>query len=189
MQRLWVTGYRNYEMNAFGDKDPKIKIVKLVLEKRLTDLLENGKLDWVITGANLGVEQWVSEVAIKLREKYPLHVSIIIPYEEFASRWNESNQGKFLNLKNQVDFFASTSNQPYQSPVQLRNYQNFMLMHTDSALMVYDLENPGKPKFDYNLIKKYQETKDYPLELIDFYDLQDAAEEYQSSQEDNQFKE
>ncbi|WEV50281.1 DUF1273 domain-containing protein [Lactobacillus sp. ESL0731] len=189
MQRLWVTGYRNYELNTFGDKDPKIKIIKLVLEKRMTTRLEDGQLDWVITGANLGVEQWASEVAIKLRERYPLRVSIITPYEEFAGRWNEANQGKFINLKNQVDFYASTSSHAYQSPVQLRNYQNFMLTHTDQALMIYDPENPGKPKFDYNLIKKYQETKDYPLELIDFYDLQDAAEEYQESLADKKLSE
>lgn len=189
MQRLWVTGYRNYEMNTFGEKDPKIKIIKLVLKKRLIALLEAGQLDWVITGANLGVEQWTCEVAIALRQKYPLRISMIIPYEEFASRWNENNQARFFNLQKQVDFFASTSNKPYQNPVQLRNYQNFMLMHTDSALMIYDLENPGKPKFDYHLIKKYQEANNYPLELIDFYDLEDAAEEYQSEQEGNTFEE
>lgn len=57
-------------------------------------------------------------------------------------------------------------------------------MHTDGALMIYDTENPGKPKFDYNLIRDYQKTTDYPLELIDFYDLQDEAEEYQANQED-----
>ncbi|WEV70171.1 DUF1273 domain-containing protein [Lactobacillus sp. ESL0785] len=189
MQRLWITGYRNYELNTFGNKDPKIKIIKLVLKKRMTAQLEDGQLDWVITGANLGVEQWASEVAIELRNTYPLHVSIITPYEGFAKRWNEANQDRFLNMKEQADFFASTSNQPYQSPVQLRNYQNFMLLHTDKALMIYDSENPGKPKFDYNLIKKYQETKDYPLELIDFYDLQDAATEYQENMTENKFSE
>lgn len=184
MQRLWVTGYRNYELNTFNDKDPKIKIIKLVLQKYMINLLENGQLDWIITGANLGVEQWASEVAINLRSKYPIRTSIIIPYENFAQRWNETNQAKFFNLKKQVDFFASTSKNPYQSPVQLRNYQNFMLLHTDKALMIYDVENPGKPKFDYDLIKKYQKSRNYPLELIDFYDLQDAAEEYQASQDD-----
>ena len=184
MQRLWVTGYRNYELNTFGDKDPKIKIIKLVLKKHMISLIENNQLDWVITGANLGVEQWASEVAIDLRQKYSLRVSIIVPYEEFASRWNENNQEKYLTLKQQVDFFASTSRETYQNPVQLRNYQNFMLMHTDRALMIYDPETPGKPKFDYNLIKKYQETTEYPLELIDFYDLQDEAEEFQENQDD-----
>ena len=61
-----------------------------------------------------------------------------------------------------------------------------MLLHTDAALMVYDAEYPGKAKYDYDLIRNYQQTTNYPLELIDFYDLQDAAEEYRD-QEKNQF--
>ncbi|CCI85572.1 hypothetical protein FC52_GL000263 [Lactobacillus pasteurii DSM 23907 = CRBIP 24.76] len=178
MERLWVTGYRAYELNVFGDKDPKIQVIKYALKQRLVSLLEEGALDWVITGANLGTEQWAAEVALELREEYPLKVSVIIPYENFADRWNDSNQSKFLNLKNQVDFFASTSKTPYSSPAQLRNYQNFMLKHTDSALMVYDTEYPGKPKYDYSLIRKYQESENYELDLLDFYDLQSFAEEY-----------
>lgn len=109
------------------------------------------------------------------------------PYEEFANHWNENNQAAFLNLKNQVDFFASTSNTPYQSPMQLRNYQNFMLRHTDRALMIYDEEHPGKPKYDFNSIRRYQKDHEYQLDLIDFYDLQDAAEEYQENHESNNF--
>ncbi|CAM3113977.1 Uncharacterized SPBc2 prophage-derived protein YoqJ [Lactobacillus bombicola] len=186
MQRLWITGYRNFELNTFNDQDPKIKIIKNVLQTRLVNLLENGQLDWVITGANLGIEQWACELAIALRKKYPLRVSIITPYEDFAHRWNETNQTKFINLTQKVDFFASTSNQAYYDAVQLRNYQNFMLLHTDAALMVYDAEYPGKAKYDYDLIRNYQQTTNYPLELIDFYDLQDAAEEYRD-QEKNQF--
>lgn len=116
-----------------------------------------------------------------------MHVSILTPYANFADRWNESNQSKLYNLKESVDFFASTSNSSYQSPDQLRNYQAFLLSHTDRAMLVYDSEHPGKPKFDYKLIRKYQETKDYPLDLIDFYDLQDAAEEYQENHRRDDF--
>ncbi|MBW8009140.1 DUF1273 domain-containing protein [Lactobacillus helveticus] len=189
MQRLWVTGYRSYELNVFGDKDPKITIIKYTLKNYFKGLLENDQLDWIITGANLGVEQWTAEVGLELGKKYPLRTSIMIPYEKFADRWNENNQTKFLILKERVDFFASTSNLPYQNPVQLRNYQNFMLQHTDRALMVYDTEHPGKPKYDYNLIQKYQKAEEYPLDLIDFYDLQDAAEEYQEAHQRNYFSE
>ena len=189
MQRLWVTGYRSYELNVFGDRDPKITVIKYALKNYFINLLENGELDWIITGANLGVEQWTAEVGIELSQRYPVRVSMMIPYEGFANRWNENNQAKFINLKEKVDFFASTSDKPYQSPVQLRNYQNFMIQHTDSAMMIYDPEHPGKPKYDYNLIQKYQETKDYPLDLIDFYDLQDAAEEYQENHQGSRFSE
>ncbi|RVU71736.1 MULTISPECIES: DUF1273 domain-containing protein [Lactobacillus] len=187
MQRLWITGYRSYELNAFSDKDPKITVIKYALKNYLTNLLEDGELDWIITGANLGVEQWAAEVGLELREEYGVRVSVMIPYENFADRWNENNQAKFLNLKEKVDFFASTSNLPYKNPGQLRNYQNFMVLHTDRALMIYDEEHPGKPKFDYNLIRKYQEEKDYTLDLIDFYDLQDAAEEYAENHPQKKF--
>lgn len=189
MQRLWVTGYRSYELNVFDDKDPKITVIKYALKNYFVSLIEEGQLDWIITGANLGVEQWAAEVGLELGEKYPVRTSIMIPYEEFANRWNEANQAKYINLKEKVDFFASTSSTPYQSPVQLRNYQNFMVQHTDRAMMIYDPEHPGKPKYDYNLIQKYQETKEYPLNLIDFYDLQDAAEEYQENHQSSNFSE
>lgn len=187
MHRLWVTGYRSYELNVFGTKDPKIVIIKYALTNYFKALLENNELDWVITGANLGVEQWAAEVTTNLRTDYSVRVSIMIPYEQFASHWNEKNQVNYLKLKDKVDFFASTSDNSYQSPAQLRNYQNFMITHTDHALMVYDEEHPGKPKYDYNLIKKYQENHRYQLDLIDFYDLQDAATEYQENHNTTKF--
>ncbi|EGF37194.1 hypothetical protein AAULH_07256 [Lactobacillus helveticus MTCC 5463] len=99
MQRLWVTGYRSYELNVFSDKDPKITIIKYALKNYFKGLLENNQLDWIITGANLGVEQWTAEVGLELGQKYPLRTSIMIPYEKFADRWNENNQTKFLNFK------------------------------------------------------------------------------------------
>lgn len=186
MNRLWVTGYRAYELGVFTDKDPKIAVIRYALTNYLTNLLEQGQLDWVITGANLGIEQWAVEAALALKEKYPLRVSIMLPYKNFASRWNEHNQAKFTQLTNAVDFCAYTSNQPYKSPTQLRNYQNFMLTHTDQALMVYDEEHPGKAKYDYAMIKEYQTKQPYELTLIDFYDLQDSAQDFQENYHDQQ---
>jgi uncharacterized phage-like protein YoqJ len=187
MKRLWVTGYRSYELNVFGQQDPKIKVIKYALKNYFISLLDDHNLDWIITGANLGVEQWAAEVGINLQAQYPVHVSVITPYQDFASRWNENNQANFLKIKEKVDFFAATSNNPYQSPGQLRNYQKFMLTHTDQALMLYDEEHPGKAKYAFNAIKQYREKHDYPLKLLDFYDLQDIAEEYAEKQEDSQF--
>lgn len=189
MERLWVTGYRSYELNTFGDKDPKIVVIKYALKNYFTALLEEGQLDWIITGANLGVEQWAAEAAIELRKKYPIRIAMMTPYEDFANRWNKNNQARYLKLKEEVDFFASTSNNPYKSPAQLKNYEYFMLRHTDRALMIYDEEHPGKPKYDFNLIKKYERNKPYSLDLIDFYDLQDAAEEYEEEHQSQNFSE
>lgn len=104
MQRIWISGYRSYELGTFGDKDPKITVIKYAIKQRLTNLLEEGQLDWVITGANLGVEQWSAEVALELRQDYNLRLAVMLPYLDFGSRWSENNQLKLQNLKNQADF-------------------------------------------------------------------------------------
>lgn len=181
MLRLWVTGYRSYELNVFGEHDPKITIIKYALKQAFMQLLDEQQLDWIITGPNMGIEQWAAEVAGTLRANYGVRLAIMAPYENYTARWNETNQAAFVNRTKSADFFAATSNTPYQSPAQLKNYQRFMLQHTDQALMIYDPEHPGKPKFDYQSIQLYQEQakKDYPLKLLDFYDLEDAAQEYQ----------
>ncbi|MCT7765056.1 MAG: hypothetical protein N4R59_05280 [Lactobacillus iners] len=42
---------------------------------------------------------------------------------------------------------------------------------------MYDLEHKGKTSYDYQAIKFYQTQKNYFLDIIDFYDLQDIASE------------
>ncbi|WP_191982063.1 DUF1273 domain-containing protein [Lentilactobacillus curieae] len=179
MSRLWVTGYRSYELGIFDNHDKKRDVINYVLRKEITAEIENG-VDWIITGGQMGIEQWTIEAANSLKSEYPdeFQVSMMVPFAEFSGHWNENNQAIYNQIKSQVDFFASTSNQPYNSPQQLRNYQEFMINHTDSALLVYDLDNPGKTQYDYNVIKKYADKHPYPYRLITFDDLQSAAEEY-----------
>ncbi|WP_238375766.1 SLOG family protein, partial [Leuconostoc mesenteroides] len=42
IMRLWVTGYRSYELGTFGDKDPKIKVIKYALHQTLKEQVDNG---------------------------------------------------------------------------------------------------------------------------------------------------
>ena len=149
MKRLWVTGYRSYELSIFSDKDPKLTVIKYTLTNYFKSLLEEGKIDWIISGANLGIEQWALEAAIQLQNEYSIHTALMTPYLEFS--------------------------------------KSFMLGHTDRAVLIYDPEHPGKPKYDYEAIQKYQEGHDYPVDIIDFYDLQESAEEYEENhrQENN----
>ncbi len=179
LSRLWVTGYRSYELGIFDNHDKKRDVINYVLRKEITAEIENG-VDWIITGGQMGIEQWTIEAANSLKSEYPdeFQVSMMVPFAEFSGHWNENNQAIYNQIKSQVDFFASTSNQPYNSPQQLRNYQEFMINHTDSALLVYDLDNPGKTQYDYNVIKNYADKHPYPYRLITFDDLQSAAEEY-----------
>ena len=115
---------------------------------------------------------------MELKEEYPeLKVSLMYPFSEFGSQWNEQNRMLLSDLESKVDFCASISKQPYQSPAQLKNFQKFMLDHT----LIYDPEYPGKPKYDYQAVQQYAENHDYPVTVFDMDNLQDAANEFQEN--------
>ncbi|GMA69272.1 UPF0398 protein [Leuconostoc litchii] len=183
--RLWVTGYRSYEIGTFGDNDPKIKILKYAIQQELKQQLENG-LEWVITGAQLGIEQWTIEVVSDMKKEYPdLKLAMMLPFAQFGSQWNENNQAKLQKLSLQSDFSENVSNKPFQGPMQLKNYQKFMLEHTDGALFIYDTEFEGKTSFDYQVVTSYQLQTPYPLIQIDMDQLQEYATEFSEKIKDS----
>ncbi|MCZ9654571.1 SLOG family protein [Lactobacillus iners] len=178
MHCIWISGYRSYELNVFNNNDPKIKVIKIAIKNYLQQKLEDRCLDWVIAGPNLGVEQWALEVANDLRNFYSdLHTALIFPYTNFGNNWTPSKQEYLSNLRSNVDFYTELSSQNYQNPKQFIQFQEFMLKHTEGALLIYDLEHKGKTSYDYQAIQFYQTQKNYFLDIIDFYDLQDIASE------------
>ncbi|MCH5461438.1 DUF1273 domain-containing protein [Lactobacillus sp. LC28-10] len=178
MQRVWITGYRAYELGVFSEKEPKFLVLQYALKKLITQAIDDGTT-WVITGGQMGIEQWAAQVGIDLKKDYPeLQVAMMTPFTHFGSQWKPDNQAKLATLLSQVDFQASVSTHDYTSPQQLRNYQEFMLSHTDGAILVYDVDNEGKSRYDYNAIVKWQDKHDYPLQMIDFDQLQEFSYEF-----------
>lgn len=181
MKRLWTTGYRAYELGVFDEKNPKVAVIKDVLQKQLRYQLDSTSEDfWLITGPQMGVERWSIESALTIKVDYPqLKIALMEPYADFAARWNENNQAGLAAIKAQVDFAGRVSEKKYESPEQLRAYQNFMLHYTDGALLIYDPEREGKTVWDWRAINRYREqNSDYSMRMIDFDELQEAAEEY-----------
>ncbi|XIF20225.1 MAG: DUF1273 domain-containing protein [Acetilactobacillus jinshanensis] len=182
MKRLWVTGYRSYELNVFKDKDPKVKVFKSVMKDQISQAVING-FTWFITGAQLGVEQWFVEDATSLKKKYShqYQIAVMEPFAHFGNRWGDRNQIRLAKTIKRADFSRPVSNSGYTSPQQLFNYQAFMLNHTDAALLIYDSDYPGKTKYDYTKINQYAKNHQYPLTTITMDDLEDAAEDYEAA--------
>ncbi|WP_240366831.1 SLOG family protein [Bombilactobacillus bombi] len=174
IKNLWVSGYRSYELGIFQDEDPKKKIIMDYLTQILQDYCEDG-LQWILTGGQLGIEQYTIETVKKnsIFQTYHLKTAIMLPFTNIANNWSEKNQQRFALAQQQADYVNSVSAQDYVNPSQFTNWQQFMLQHTDAGLMVYDLEHPGKAQYEYRAIKQYQKEHDYDLRLVDFYDLQD----------------
>lgn len=179
IKNLFVSGYRSYELNIFSDEDEKVFFIKEYFKRRLSEYIEQG-VEWVIIGGQLGVEIWAGEVVIELKETYPdIHLGILLPYTGFSSKWNEKNQLSFEQLCSKADYVNYTSNQEYKHPGQLKGNQEFILNHTDGALLFYDLEKEGKPKYLYDMILEYQINSSYELELLSFDELQWFVTEFE----------
>lgn len=175
--RLWISGYRSWELSVHGDQDPKLTVIKYLLKNELITALEDG-LEWVITGGELGVEQWSLEVALSLQPDYPdLKTALMTPFQDFGSHWNESNLAKLKSLQAKVSFARATSDQPYQQPAQLSGYNRFMAQHTDGALFLYDTDYPGKAEYLYNVALAESKRRNYPVKALSMDDLEEAARE------------
>lgn len=184
MSRLWVSGYRSYELEVFRDNDPKVTVIKMALTQALKEQIEQG-IDWIITGPQLGVEQWAAQCVLDLKKDYPeIKVAIMAPFAEFGNQWNDDNKAQLAQLLEKVDFSDQVSDAKYRSPMQLKNYQNFMLTHTDEALFVFDPEFPGKSKFEVDAANQFSEQHPYPVNLIDFDQLQEVATEFEEQQKE-----
>ncbi|UQS85365.1 DUF1273 domain-containing protein [Apilactobacillus apisilvae] len=185
MSRLWITGYRSYELGIFKKDDPKKIVIDKVIKDNLSQEIMDG-VNWIITGGHLGIEQWSVENAEDLKKTFPdeFQTAVMLPFENFGEQWKDENKLELQKCIQSANFSANVSNEKYQSPMQLKAYQKFMLSHTDKALLIYDLDNEGKTKYDYKEIKKYAENHDYNLKMISFDDLQEAANEYENSLKD-----
>lgn len=114
IKRLFVSGYRSYELGIFSEDDDKLFFVKEFLKASLSQYIQNG-LEWVITSGQLGIELWTAEIVEELREEYPnLQLGLLLPYQEYGNSWNEKNQLLLQKAIEQADYMNYTSHEPYK---------------------------------------------------------------------------
>ncbi|MEH6941603.1 DUF1273 domain-containing protein [Bacillus sp. JJ722] len=173
---LFVTGYKSFELGIFNNNSNEANLIKKAIEKRLIQLVDEG-LEWVIITGQLGVELWAGEAVLNIQKEYPdLHLAVTTPFLEQESNWNEKNQEYYHYILSQADFVESISKQKYISPMQFKNRDRFLFDKSDGLLIVYDEEQEGSIKYFYKEAKHYQETHDYHIIQMDFYELQQYIE-------------
>ena len=179
MKRLVVTGYKQHELGIFNNDHPGIVFIKKALETQIVALLDEG-LEWIIVSGQLGVETWVIEIVIELKEMYPqLNYAIITPFLEQDKNWNDTNKEIYRSLIANADYEVSLTSIPYEAPWQFIEKNKFFLRNSDGMLIVYDEENEGSPKFIKEAADRHAELSDYRVLTITAHDLQVIAEEEQ----------
>lgn len=165
------------ELGIFKQNDPRVKYIKKAIKNNLLLLLDEG-LEWVLISGQLGTELWAGEVVFELQsEGHPLELAVITPFLHQEEKWNEQNKDWYNSVLRRADYVNSLTNKGYESPKQFRMKNSFFVQKSDLLLLFYDGEKEGSPKYLYETAKEYQKFHDYDIRLIDFYELQNLADE------------
>jgi uncharacterized phage-like protein YoqJ len=172
-----ISGYKSFELGIYKNDDQAVQYIKKAIEKSLLRLVEDG-LEWVIISGQMGVELWAAEVVYDLQmEHSELKLAILTPFLKQESKWNEANQEYYEFIVSQANFVDSITKREYESPLQFRQKNDFLVSKSEGLLLVYDEENEGSPKFLLDIARKKKESSSYLIELINFSDLQVVVEE------------
>ncbi|UTH14878.1 SLOG family protein [Macrococcus equipercicus] len=184
MKTLYVSGYKPFELNIYKNSQPEVKYIKLFLQERLKQYAEEG-LEWVIISGQLGVELWAAEAAIRLKKNYGLKLAIITPFLEHTSKWNEENQLYYQKIHGAADFVTTVFEQPYQGGYMFKAATDFIVNNTDGALVLYDDEREGSPKYTLRTLVDFTAENDYTMDIISLDDLSVFINDYLSNQWEN----
>jgi len=180
IKNLVVSGPKPMELNIFNESDKRITFVKKAIEKRLIQFIEEG-LEWVLISGQMGVEMWTAEVVLDLKETYDIHIAMIPPFENLASRWPESLQYKYEELSFTVDFFEPIFHTEYKGPHQFRARDEWLIDKSDACLLLMDEEYPGSVGYFYNMAKN---VEGYPVYFITPFDLDEVVREIKMEEPD-----
>lgn len=161
-KQLLVTGYKNFELGIFKDKDDRVTWIKKAIRNDFIRYIEED-FNWFIFTGQLGFEYWALEVAKELKEEYAINIATIFLFENHGENWNETNQEKLTQFKS-VDFTKYLFDS-YQNPQQFRIYNQFLIDHTNEAYIFYDPDNETNLKYLLHFIK---EQPKYSYHLLTF---------------------
>lgn len=178
MKVLLISGYKSFELGIFSAKHEAIIFIKKAIKNKILSYLTD-ELQWIIISGQLGTELWAAEVVFDLQIDYPqLKLGVFTPYLEQEKNWNEVNKSYYEEILIGADHVDSISRKPYESPLQLKAKNEFLISKSDGCILLFDNEKEGTPKFLYDLALKKKEASNYILDLISFDDLQVIAEDF-----------
>ncbi|RBW69459.1 DUF1273 domain-containing protein [Bacillus taeanensis] len=180
---LTVTGYKSHELGIFNDKHPGLPYIKKALKRNLERLIDEFDLEWVLISGQLGVELWTAEIVFELQETYPhLKLAVLTPFLGQEERWNEERQEYYEMITAQADFYESISKKPYESPLQLKVKNQFLIEKSSGLLILYDEEQPGSPKYYLEeALKKRQSHPNFEIFTITPFDINELIQDEQNS--------
>ncbi len=131
------TGYRPHRFPwKRNETDLRCIALKAAMATQITALVDSGVTSF-FTGCAAGVDCWTALIVLALREKNPaLKLHCILPYEEQADGWSDSERECYYVILKQADSVDYVSQDYYDSCMIDRNHR--LVEAAEILLAVYN---------------------------------------------------
>lgn len=174
--RVFITGYRHYELGIFKDSQPEVTVLRDFLRQRIINLVEAGA-EWFIIQGYTGIEMYAANEIIDLKADYDIKLGVLKPFHKFDDRYNESDKINLNNILEHADFHQFIFEREYGDPSMFKAINQFVTAHSDYGLLVYDSESETNLKYIYRVMLELSEKSLYNIERIQFDDINDFINE------------
>ncbi|GGL48444.1 SLOG family protein [Sporolactobacillus putidus] len=184
-EAILVTGYKPHELGIFTADHDGITVIRHCLKRQIRELAVQGT-KWFVISGQAGIELWAGDACLEVKKEdgLDINLAVLVPFLNQEERYKDWLKEQYHQILEAADFTGAISKRPYESPVQLRQKNDYLVAKTDGALILYDEETPGSPKYCLAAAKRKARCQDYPIRMIDRYDLSFAAEELQEQNPD-----
>ncbi|MFX3617015.1 MAG: SLOG family protein [Sporolactobacillus sp.] len=182
---MLISGYTSNELGIFTANHPGIPIILHCMRDCICALAESGTRWFVISG-QAGVELWAGQtvLALKKEEQLDICLAVLPPFLEQENRYKDWMKELYYSILEQADFTQPISNRRYESPLQLKQKNDFLVAKTDGLLLLFDEETPGSPNYYLAAARKRAKKTAYPVFTISRFDLDYAAEDMRQQDPD-----
>lgn len=118
------TGHRPHKFPwKDNETDPRCVALKAMLKEQIVVLTGAGVSEYFTGGAD-GVDCWVAEVVLVLREKNPaLKLHCVLPHEGQADKWSNSARERYHSILRRADSVDYVSRAYYDGCLIDRNHR------------------------------------------------------------------
>lgn len=155
------TGHRPQNLPfSFNGHDERCLKLKAAIKNEIVRLIEENTVTKFISGMAIGIDIFLAEIVLDLKEIYPqITLECAIPCENQAAKWNESSRNRYYDILEKSDEMTMLQTHYTKNCMQKRN--EYMVDNSDFVIAVWN----GKPSGTANTIK-YAQAQDKKLIII-----------------------
>lgn len=155
------TGHRPQNLSfGFNEEDERCVLLKEIIRDKIETLITQFNVTHFISGMAIGIDMYVAEIVLSLKEKYP-HITLecAIPCETQSVKWSEPLRDRYYDILSRCDKETMLQTRYTKDCMKKRN--QYMVDNSDFVIAVWDGRASGT---GYTV--RYAESKEKTIIIV-----------------------